>query len=422
MKKNGSRLLDTYRIPEGIVEIDEEWVNQHIDMDKVTRIVCPTTLKKIGNFAFFSYENLEKIILNDGLIEINEGAFENTGLKKIITPNSLKIIGISAFAFCKKLKEAILNDELEIMDDYAFGCTNLKKIVTPVSIKKLGRHVFYRTKITRIEILKNVKVVEEYSFYNCCNLREVILDEGVEVICNYAFGGNNMNVEKVIISNSVKEISDIAFRDIKYSVKGEVIIGSKSPIAKLSEDELRKKFGPDAKIIIKGLEDDIDYNLFNNIKKVSDEEKYRLGLELFDVINKDEIDLKKVQKLLINGADTEIRDSDGNTGLMLMINKGNNEVSKMYLLSKSDVNARNKLKETPLILASRNNNNNNIAFELIDRNCIVNAMTVFDESALSIAKDNGNIELVNRLESILNIGKNSELEEVQKVRKKVFGK
>ena len=133
------------------------------------------------------------------------------------------------------------------------------------------------------------------------------------------------------------------------------------------------------------------------------------------------VDLKKVQELLINGADTEIRDSNGNTGLMLMIKKGNNEISMMYLLSKSDVDARNKLKETPLILASRTSNND-IAFELIDRNCIVNAMSVLDESALSIAYDNGNIELVSKLENILGISdKTKELEEIAKVRKRILG-
>ena len=411
-----------YKIPEGIVEIDKEWVNKNIPRN-ITKVVCPSTLEKIGDFAFFSYENLEEIVFNDGLKEINVGAFKKTGLKKIITPNTLEKINSYALADCENLEEAILNEGLEIIDDYVFEWTNLKEIVTPVSIKKLGRYVFHNTKINKIEILKNVKVVEEYCFYNCCNLREVILDEGVEVICNYAFSGcYDMNIKKIIIPNSVKEISDMAFLyKERYSINGEVIIGSKSPIAKLSSDKLKKIFGPKAQIIIKGLEDDIDYNLFNNIKKVSEEERYRLGLELFDVINKDAIDLKKVQELLVNGADTEIRDKDGNTGLMLMIKRGNNEVSKMYLLSNCDINAKNKLKETPLILATRNNNND-IAFELIKRNCIVNAMTVLDESALNIAKDNGNIDLVSRLENILGIdNKERELEEVQKVRKKILG-
>ena len=49
-------------------------------------------------------------------------------------------------------------------------------------------------------------------------------------------------------------------------------------------------------------------------------------------------------------------------------------------------------------------------------------MTVLDESALSIAKDNDNIELVSKLEKILNISsKERELEEVQKVRKRILG-
>ena len=207
-------------------------------------------------------------------------------------------------------------------------------------------------------------------------------------------------------------------------IKGDVIIENKFLNMQLSiyGYGLDRIFGSNVKIIYGKIDDEIDYSLFSNIKKVNDEEKHKLGLELFNEINKDDIDLKKVQELLINGADTEMRDNDDNTGLMLMIKKGNNEISMMYLLSNCDINARNKLKETPLILASRNNNND-IAFELIDRNCIVNAMTVLDESALSIAYDNDNIELVSRLEKILNISnKERELEEVHMVRKKLLNK
>ena len=342
----------TYRIPEGIVTLDINWVEKNIPKS-VTKVICPSTLKKIGTCAFDAH---------------------------------------------RKIEEIIFNKELKVIDEFAFFGCNFKKL----------------------EIPENVRNIEYCSFYNCSCLKEIILDDGVETICDYAFCGILMNIEKVIISNTVKEISDKAFFSGNYSINGEVIIGSKSPIASLSSYKLKNIFGPYANIIIKDLEK--APNLFDNIKKVNDEERHKLGLELFNEINKDDIDLKKVQELLINGADTEMRDNDDNTGLMIMIKKGNNEISMMYLLSNCDINARNKLKETPLILASRNNNND-IAFELIDRNCIVNAMTVLDESALSIAYDNDNIELVSRLEKILNISnKERELEEVHMVRKKLLNK
>ena len=341
----------TYRIPEGIVTLDINWVEKNIPKS-VTKVICPSTLKKIGTCAFDAH---------------------------------------------RKIEEIIFNKELKVIDEFAFFGCNFKKIKIP----------------------KNVKNIKYCSFHNCSYLKEIILDDGVETICDYAFCGILMNIEKVIISNTVKEISEKAFFSGLYSITGEVIIGSKSPIASLSSYKLKNIFGPYANIIIKDLEK--APNLFDNIKKVSEEERNRLGLELFDEINKDDINIDKVQELLINGADTEIRDSNGNTGLMLMIKKGNNEVSMMYLLSGSDVNARNNLKETPLILASRSNNND-IASQLIDRNCIVNAITVLDESALSIAYDNGNIELVNRLENILNISsKERELEEVHRIRKRILG-
>ena len=343
-------------------------------------------------------------VIPEGTVSINYIWTDDHVLKedinRIICPSSLRRIDYEAFSNCRNLEEIVFNEGLKEITGAAFSLNSkIKELTFPSSLKKIGSG----------------------SFWSCTNLTEVNFNDNLEEIKVAAFVG--CKIKEIIIPNSVKKIDIGAFYQKNvYCCLEKVIIGSKSPIAKLSEDELKERFGPNANIIIKKIDTEIDYNLFNNIKRVSDEERNRLGLELFDEINKDKIDMDKVQELLINGADTEIRDSNGNTGLMLMIKKGNNEVSKMYLLSKSDVNARNKLKETPLILASRNNNNN-IAFELIDRNCIVNAMTVFDESALSIAYDNGNIELVSRLENILNISsKEKELEEVQKVRKKVFGK
>ena len=387
----------TYRIPEGIEIISKEWVNEHIDKNKVTKIVCPSSLVEIGFSTFSNYTNLKEIILNDGLKYIDVNAFRNTGITKIKLPSSLIRIDWYVFSDCKYLKEVVLNEGLEY----------------------IGKYAFQNAGITSIKLPSSLKAIRPFAFDQCSYLKEVKLNEGLECIGTSAF--KSTGIISVTIPNSLKETGMNLFSNCSKLEK--IIIGDKSFIAMLNEYEyiLRKMFDSQANIIIKNLDDEIDYNLFNNIKKVSDEEKHRLGLELFDVINKDEIDLKKVQKLLINGADTEIRDSNGNTGLMLMIKKGSNEASMMYLLSGSDVNAKNKLKETPLILASRSNNND-IAFELIDRNCIVNAMSVLDESALSIAYDNGNIELVSRLEDILNISsKEKELEGVAKIRKKILG-
>ena len=357
-----------YRIPDGIRTIDKEWVKQHIDKN-VIKVICPSSLWKIGEDAFKQYNNLEEIILNKGLMDIGKSAFEECKLKKITIPGTVKVIKYNTFNNCTSLEEIRINNGVERINAFAFGGNHslTKKIIIPISINYISENAFG----------VRLKALEEITF---------------------KFASIPMIKGDVIIENK--------FLNMQLSIYGY---------------GLDRIFGSNAKIIYGKIDDEIDYSLFSNIKKVNDEEKHKLGLELFNEINKDDIDLKKVQELLINGADTEIRDSNGNTGLMLMIKKGNNEAIKMYLLSKSDINVRNKFRETPLILASRSNNND-IAFELIKRNCIVNAMTVLDESALSIAYDNGNIELISKLENILNISnKEKELEEVQKVRKKILG-
>ena len=79
----------TYYIPDGIVEIDKEWVKQNISKD-VTKVICPSSLRIIGQCAFEHYSNLKEIELNERLEYIGRYAFDNSGITSIQLPSSLK--------------------------------------------------------------------------------------------------------------------------------------------------------------------------------------------------------------------------------------------------------------------------------------------------------------------------------------------
>ena len=252
-----------------------------------------------------------------------------------------------------------------------------------------------------------------FSFYK--SLEEVVLNEGLKIIEDYVF--IYTNIKSIVLPSTLKKIGNYVFSCCNNL--SEIIIRSNCYLTNYSENKLSDLFGCKAKIIIS--DELIEDSEFDIIKKVSDEERYKLGVELFKEISSDDIDIDKVKDLLLNGADTEIRDNNGNTGLMLMINKNINNIARMYMLSGCDINARNKYGETPLIIACRNNNND-IAMELINRDCILDIETVFDESAKSIAISNGNILLANEIDKRLNNISdyiNSELDDIAKIRRKL---
>lgn len=70
----------------------------------VSEIVCPDSITRIGNFAFYDCTNLKNVLLSKNVISIGDFAFNNCiGLEKIIIPNSVISIGDCAFDSCDDL-------------------------------------------------------------------------------------------------------------------------------------------------------------------------------------------------------------------------------------------------------------------------------------------------------------------------------
>lgn len=100
-----------YVIPEYVQVGDVKYVVTEIDRKAfdsektIKSIQFPTTLKKIGEIAFFFCVNLEKILLPEGIEEIGNRAFTcagvRSGVSEIYVPSSIKKMG-DAFWDCSK--------------------------------------------------------------------------------------------------------------------------------------------------------------------------------------------------------------------------------------------------------------------------------------------------------------------------------
>lgn len=95
-----------------------------------------------GDAPWKSYsDQIYSIIIEDGVEYIGQNAFRNlSNVTFVYIPSSVKIIGEWAFYECTALRNVVLNDGIETISDYAFLSTALKSVSVPKSVTKLGSY------------------------------------------------------------------------------------------------------------------------------------------------------------------------------------------------------------------------------------------------------------------------------------------
>jgi len=117
-------------------------------------LTIPQNTKKIisGSYIYsgMSYQ-ITKVIFNEGLEEIEGSAFNSQNIKIIKTPSTLKIIRTTAFANqgnmingSDSLEEIILNEGLITIEDYAFNSSRavVKNLYIPSTVQFVGQNAF----------------------------------------------------------------------------------------------------------------------------------------------------------------------------------------------------------------------------------------------------------------------------------------
>ncbi len=121
--------------------------NAFYNCKKLTNVYIPSTVKTIGNQAFYGCENLKDIDLSD-VTTLGEAVFRNCkSLDNVVLPSSLTKIPEYTFYGCKSLKNINLDNIIEFESNSFNDCDSL------VSIK-----------------LNNVTTFDGSSFANCDNL------------------------------------------------------------------------------------------------------------------------------------------------------------------------------------------------------------------------------------------------------------
>ncbi len=110
-------------------------------------------------------------------------------IKKVVVDDGVTSIGDYAFYSCENLISVKLGNNIRIIGDYAFYyCTSLKNITIPNSVEKIENNAFdFCTSITSISLPDSVMFLGEYAFYFCEKLSTLTIGSGLSGIGNYAF-------------------------------------------------------------------------------------------------------------------------------------------------------------------------------------------------------------------------------------------
>jgi len=191
-------------------------------------IKMPSTVKKIGNYAFGLCIYLKEIYIPDEVCFIGSGAFMYCyRLETVNIPSSLRSIEPLTYCSCLNLKKLIIPEGIEIIKDNAFSYCGIEEIHIPSSVTIIGSEknnhdVFYGCEnIIKMTVDSKNKVFDSRNHCNAiietstnmlisgCGTTKI--PRTVKRISSGAFGHRD-NLEKIFIPRRVNSIADGAFK------------------------------------------------------------------------------------------------------------------------------------------------------------------------------------------------------------------
>lgn len=156
-------------ISDNMSEIPDSMLDSFIhgkkkDMNRLISIVIPGTVKRIGNRAFAGCENLQEVVLEEGI----------------------EIIEHNVFTGCQKLKTIRLPASVKEIDGWAFYDSGL---IEPVFSADGKRLIYYpqEWRITEYSVPEGVEEIGSRSFIQAKLLTKISLPHSLKRICSMAF-------------------------------------------------------------------------------------------------------------------------------------------------------------------------------------------------------------------------------------------
>ena len=146
----------------------------YYDDESLTEITIPEGVEEIGADAFCGCRNLTKVVLPASLTEINNGAFEGTGITEITISDNVKNVFGGVFAASSLEKAYIGAGATKSLVETFKDCKNLKECTI------IGQDNVYLDKtfsgcesLTGVTLGKSVNLILPDTFKDCGSLKEI---------------------------------------------------------------------------------------------------------------------------------------------------------------------------------------------------------------------------------------------------------
>ena len=224
------KALTEVTVPDGVETLGAEAFRYCSNLTRVY-VGCQT----VGQYAF-SQCAITDLTLSNTITTIGQHAFDGAKIAEVDLPDHIKVL--SGFGGCSNLTRVVLPEGLVELDAFAFSnCSGLKEIVFPSTLKRIGWQAFYQCKsLTSLAFPEGLETISSDAFYDCDGLTEIVLPEGLTYIDRFSsfqdcdgivevtfpeslkeVGGfqNCRNLEKINFANSATKIKDSAFKNCK---------------------------------------------------------------------------------------------------------------------------------------------------------------------------------------------------------------
>lgn len=170
----------------------------------------------IGERAFI-YTGLTEVTIPKGLTELSKQVFDSTPIKSIIIPDNIKIIRERAFCLCDNLETIVIGDGVTDIELCAFETWRPATVSVTLgkNVTTMGGNVFDGCTGT-LTITGNIPYTPS-SYYNCndwlygADFTEIVVADSVETIPDNAFNFPYNSLQKVSIGTGVKSIGKNIF-------------------------------------------------------------------------------------------------------------------------------------------------------------------------------------------------------------------
>ena len=215
----------TFSIPSTVTRIG---IFAFENCDNLTSVTIPDAVTSIGGYAFYSCDSLTSVTIPNAVTSIEDMVFEFCGSLTAIDvdanntafssetgvlynfdkttlikypigktentfsiPSTVSSIGSHAFYSCRNLTSVTIPDAVTSIGSYAFGYCGFRSITIPDAAKSIGYYAFINCWLDSVTIPDAVTSIGSNAFNACYWLKSITIGSAVTNIGSGAFSGCN---------------------------------------------------------------------------------------------------------------------------------------------------------------------------------------------------------------------------------------